>query len=68
MCARVAGLVIDRAEEQGGVGIGNVVEGRRLVVESQLTDARGSALERSRGAPYHQTVESSPSSSSTGVV
>jgi hypothetical protein len=43
-----------------------VCEVRRLVIARQLADTLRDAFESLR--PYHQTVESRPSSSSTGVV
>jgi hypothetical protein len=60
MRALVARLVVDGAEEERRVGVGDVAEVGRVVTGEELADAVDYA--------YHQTVVSTPSSSSTGVV
>ena len=73
----VAGLVVDRSQEERRVGVGDLREVGRLVVGRELLDARDDAVqcvesaftkERLREPGYHQTVESMSSSSSIGFV
>src|SRR5262249_22933508 len=74
----VAGLVVDRRQEQRGIRVRDLLERRRLVVLCQLLDPRGDALGclgiRSkfrgglRGPGYHQTVDSMSSPSPIGLV
>src|SRR5204862_5687872 len=42
----VAGLVVDRCEEEGGVGVRHLLEGGRLVALRQVLDARDDSLQR----------------------
>jgi hypothetical protein len=60
--------MVDCAQEDRGARVGDVLEPGRLVALRQGAHPGRGARERLGWDRYHQTVESIPSSSSTGFV
>jgi hypothetical protein len=60
--------VVDRGQEQGRVGAGDVGVVGRVVARVDLPNPFGDSADPLSASRYHQTVESTSSNSSIGLV